>query len=294
MLANISSLNHLRTFALAAKHLSFKIAAQKLNISSTAVSHQIKALEEQLRVSLFERHIRAISLTPAGKKLAQCCQFHLAEIDYVIQHLSQDRNDVSISCCHSFAALWLTPKSNLFTTALPKYNLNIFASDTLVDIEREQQLDIAIRYGEDNGDESEQFLYRENISIYQNSQHGVNSEILLEKSNTLFVTQWPENDLLANIPWQHHLQSHHFQVKTFPQEFFVLQAVMTSQGIGLLSDVLAASAVEHGWIKKVEGVPSFKGYSYWLRENRYHSESLRVKHATQWIINEFHKLEVLN
>ncbi|MFD1622585.1 LysR family transcriptional regulator [Thalassotalea marina] len=290
MLFHISSLNYLRTFTLAAKHLSFKTAATILNISPTAVSHQIKALEEQLRVTLFERQVRSITLTLAGQKLADACHVNLAEIDYVVKHLTQDKNEVSISCCHSFAALWLTPKSSQFNVNMPEYSLNIFASDSLVDIDKEKHLDIAIRYGSTEHDNNEDFLYTETISLYQSVQHPVVNSSLKKTNQQLFVTYWPENEMLNNIPWQQHFDASAYTVKTFPQEFFVLQAVMTGQGVGLLSDVLATSAVEHGWITKVDNTNSFKGYSYWLRISREHQESLRVKRATQWIKHEFSKL----
>ena len=62
-------LNALRAFEAAARHLSLTRAAQELNVSPGAVSHQIRGLEALLQIELFERRVRAIALTPAGKLL---------------------------------------------------------------------------------------------------------------------------------------------------------------------------------------------------------------------------------
>lgn len=290
VLTRISSLNYLRTFALAAKYLSFKVTAKQLNISATAVSHQIKALEQQLSVNLFERKVRSISLTFAGKELAKCCLHHLKEIDYVLSNLAKEKNDICISCCQSFAALWLTPKSNLFSEKFPDDKLTILASDSLVDVDQEKQLDIAIRYGTNHDVDNEKRLFNETISLYKSTQHPHVIKNIAKSKLTLFVTHWPDDNVLANINWQQHIDMAKFDIKTFPQEFFVLQAIMTGQGVGLLSDVLATSAVEQGWITPTDIVTPFTGYSYWLRVSRERSSSLRVQQATQWVVHEFNKL----
>ena len=59
----------LRAFCLAARHSSFKLAADRLALTPSAVSHQVKELEEQLGVVLFERRTRAVVLTPVGRQL---------------------------------------------------------------------------------------------------------------------------------------------------------------------------------------------------------------------------------
>ena len=69
MTARLPSLNGLRAFEAAARHLSFTQAASELNVTQTAISHQIKRLEEELGVALFVRHHRAIELTIEGDRL---------------------------------------------------------------------------------------------------------------------------------------------------------------------------------------------------------------------------------
>src|SRR3979411_1204119 len=67
MTARLPSLNGLRAFEAAARHLSFTVAASELNVTQTAISHQIRRLEQELGIRLFIRQNRALALTPAAK-----------------------------------------------------------------------------------------------------------------------------------------------------------------------------------------------------------------------------------
>lgn len=287
MLEQISSLNYLRTFAISAHFLSFKAAAKVLNISPTAVSHQIKALETQLRLSLFERHTRAISLTPAGEKLATACNTHLRQLDYLVTELQQPKTDISISCCNSFAALWLTPKSTEINDTFPNNVLKICASDSLIDLKREQHIDLALRYGGDEQISDEVLLGTEKICLFKHPEYKLDETTDPTEKPVLFVTEWPENELLKNIDWHNWIDTSKYHVKTCQQEFFVLQAVMTGQGYGLLSNVLSTSAVEQGWIVQDKTFSPFSGYSYWLRMNPARKDLGIIQRFAHWMEQEF-------
>lgn len=282
MLDQISSLNYLKTFTIAADFLSFKDAAKALNITPTAVSHQIKALESQLRVQLFERHTRAISLTPAGIKLAETCDNAFKALDHTLNELHQNKNDISISCCNSFAALWLTPKSAQINSLFPNSTLKICASDSLINLNREKHIDLALRYGLDENAPDETYLCTEEMAIYHSQQYQPPNN----EKPALFVTHWPENGLLKNIDWQSAIDPEQFTIKTFEQEYFVLQAIMTGQGYGLLSNVLSATALSHGWIIQDKSQPVFAGYSYWLRKNPERKDISAVEYFSDWLIKE--------
>lgn len=286
MLDQISSLNYLKTFVLVSKHLSFKDTARVLNITPTAVSHQIKSLETQLRVQLFERHTRAISLTDSGAKLALTCQDLLAQLDHALDDIRQDKNDISISCCNSFAALWLTPRSAQINQRFPLNTLKICASDSLVDLKREKHIDLALRYGLDEGATDEVFLGTEQIALY----HSPHYQPPKNQKPTLYVTHWPENGLLKNLDWQRFVDATPFEVKTFEQEYFVLQAIMTGQGYGLLSNVLSATALSQGWIQEDQTIPTFNGYSYWLRMNPERQGISAVERFKDWMKQELGKM----
>ncbi|GLQ30905.1 LysR family transcriptional regulator [Litoribrevibacter albus] len=282
MLDQISSLNYLKTFVIVSKHLSFKDAAKVLNITPTAVSHQIKSLETQLRVQLFERHTRAISLTSTGAKLAHSCQDLLTQLDHALDDIRQDKNDISISCCNSFAALWLTPRSAEINHKFPRNTLKICASDSLIDLRREKHIDLALRYGLDEGSTDEVFLGTERIALYRSPHYQPQKN----QKPILYVTHWPENGLLKNINWKDFVDSNQFEVKTFEQEYFVLQAIMTGQGYGLLSNVLSATALSQGWIQEDQTISAFDGYSYWLRMNPDREGISVVEQFSDWMKQE--------
>lgn len=282
MLSQISSLNYLRTFYLAAKNLSFKVAANTLNITPTAVSHQIKALEDQLQTTLFARHIRAVTLTQAGEQLFLSCAKAFAELDGTLNILGKDKNSVTISCCHSFAALWLAPKSTVLASQFVNKHIQICASDHVIDFDKDKHIDVALRYGMNNNSENEILLITEQMTVYQST-----ASFDAKAHKTLFVTQWANSQDLPNIPWQAQEHLRDFKTITFEQEYFVLQAIMSGQGVGLLSNVLAKTALEQGWIKPIETLPNFEGYSYWLRVNPAKTNHHLVNQFCSWFIASF-------
>lgn len=87
----------LRTFCIAARCLSFKATAEQLCVTPSAVSHQIKGLEQQLRTSLFERRTREVALTEHGRALFAQVAPLLAELDRVTQRFLQ-QNDLRRPC----------------------------------------------------------------------------------------------------------------------------------------------------------------------------------------------------
>lgn len=282
MLQQVSSLNQLRTFAIAAQTLSFKQTAQVLNITPTAVSHQIKALEAELRVQLFVRHTRAISLTNEGQTLANSCTSAFRQLEQSVTALQTQADHVTLSCCNSFAALWLTPRSGELAQRLPACQLKTLASDALVNLQHDQHIDLALRYGQDQGNDDEVHLGQERIALYAPAQ-GLTA---IGRKPKLFVTHWPDESWLKNLAWQQHVNADEFDVQTCEQEYFVLQAVMTGQGFGLLSNVLSSTALAQGWIVADSRVEPFAGYSYWLRSNVNRADKLEVRQVQNWLVQQ--------
>jgi DNA-binding transcriptional LysR family regulator len=144
----LPSLDLLNGFEAAARLLSFTRAGEELHLTQSAISRQIKDLEEQLGVALFERRHRALALTEAGRELfpaaAQVLQAMRAATDR-LRALSA-RRSLAVTTTHSFAALWLIPRLARFTRAHPGVDVRIAADTRVQDLEREG-LDIAIRHG---------------------------------------------------------------------------------------------------------------------------------------------------
>ena len=138
----------LRVFAIAARHDRFLSAAQEAGLTPSAVSHQVRLLEEHLGVALFERTSKGVSLTPAGVLLASAVDEaagRLAEGIADLQALASP-NRLRISCVPAFAAILLAPSIDEFESSFPGLDVRLEVTSTLADFVTDG-VDCAIRYG---------------------------------------------------------------------------------------------------------------------------------------------------
>lgn len=139
------SLDAIRGFESAARHLSFTAAAEELCITQSAVSKQIKGLEEALGTALFLRGGKGLSLTPQGRELYEAGRTALEQLASAVNRLlAVDRESVTVTCTPSFAALWLAPKLAGFQLLHPAIDVRVDASEARVNLEREG-MDLAVR-----------------------------------------------------------------------------------------------------------------------------------------------------
>src|ERR1700692_4563128 len=148
MTARLPSLNGLRAFEAAARHLSFTQAASELNVTQTAISHQIKRLEEELGVRLFVRQNRALTLTPEAKNYLPGIRAAFNDMRLATDRLLRKDDDhvLTVSTLASLAAKWLLPRLSAFQEAHHGIDVRITTSTSLVDFHRDN-VDAAIRYG---------------------------------------------------------------------------------------------------------------------------------------------------
>lgn len=141
-------LNALRAFEAAARHLSFTRAAGELNVTQAAISHQVKALEERLGLSLFRRVNRGLLLTEEGQSLFPVIRDALDTLADGVERVRQreTRGMLTVSVLPSFAVKWLVPRLSHFQDRHPDIDLRISASERLVDFARDA-IDIAVRFG---------------------------------------------------------------------------------------------------------------------------------------------------
>ena len=123
-------LNALRAFEAAARHLSLTRAAEELHVTAGALSHQIRGLEDFLGIKLFERRVRAIALTPAGKLLYPGLQTGFARIQEAVAGLglASDRQVLVLSTPPGFTAKWLAPRLYRFTDPNPDIDIRVSSS----------------------------------------------------------------------------------------------------------------------------------------------------------------------
>src|SRR5689334_12455659 len=141
------SLDGLRAFEAVARRLSFSAAADELFLTQSAVSRQIKSLEDELGASLFNRGTRRVELTTAGSALQQAVVPALERIDRTVRLLrvQRGREHVNVSTFASFATLWLMPRLDRFQRLHPDIDIRLSASDKLVELD-DPEVDLVLRY----------------------------------------------------------------------------------------------------------------------------------------------------
>jgi LysR family glycine cleavage system transcriptional activator len=138
----------LRAFEAAARHLSFTQAAAELNVTQTAISHQIRRLEEQLGRRLFVRRQRTLLLTPEAQQYLPAVRAAFSDLRLATDRLlrADGKTVLTVSCLPSLAAKWLVPRLAAFQELHPSVEVRIATATRIVDFRREE-IDLAIRYG---------------------------------------------------------------------------------------------------------------------------------------------------
>jgi DNA-binding transcriptional LysR family regulator len=144
---NLPPLDLIQGFEAAARHLSFTKAAEELFITQSAVSRQIRALEQHLGVMLFERRPRALELTEPGRTLQHAATDLLERLQEVANRLRADAvtPHLTVTTTNGFASLWLIPRLRRFTALNPDVDVRISATYKTINLEREL-VDVAVRY----------------------------------------------------------------------------------------------------------------------------------------------------
>ena len=141
------SLSNLRAFEAVARRLSFSEAADELFVTQSAISRQIKGLEEEIGAALFLRGTRHVEMTQSGQTLLRSVESGLQKIDASVRQIRQvrSRKRVSVTTFASFGSLWLLPRIEAFQRLHPDIDLRVSAGDLIADLD-DPELDLALRY----------------------------------------------------------------------------------------------------------------------------------------------------
>ncbi|WP_211279523.1 LysR substrate-binding domain-containing protein [Cognaticolwellia mytili] len=194
------------TFEVAARLGSFTKTADYLHITTGAISQQIGLLENQLSLTLFERHSRGIELTKDGKKLYQVVKHHFADIENVINDLQQGQSldgEVKLKLTPSFAYKWLIPRLQKFYNLYPNISIQTYAEGALVDYQ-DRDFDLAIDYGQTPYvNPNAELLLSERFTPVMSPQYFKRfnwQDSSLENQNSI----WQSVTLLHDaMPWRH-------------------------------------------------------------------------------------------
>jgi LysR family transcriptional regulator, glycine cleavage system transcriptional activator len=145
----LPQLNALKAFEAAARHVSFTRAAEELCVTQGAVSHQVKALEAELGIKLFNRDRQGLIITEAGRDYLAVVRDAFDRIAMESERLVQRQGSgmLTVSTSPDFAAKWLVHRLGRFVEVHPEIDLRISATMHHVDFARED-VDIAVRHGD--------------------------------------------------------------------------------------------------------------------------------------------------
>ena len=148
MPGRLPPISALRALEAAARHVSFTRAARELNVTQSAISHQIKTLEELWSLKLFERTVRGVALTPPGEELAQVTREFFERMTRTLDALriASSHEPLRVDTLQSFAVKWLVPRLGRFHELHPAIDVWISTHDRLVDFGIDD-VDLAIRLG---------------------------------------------------------------------------------------------------------------------------------------------------
>jgi LysR family glycine cleavage system transcriptional activator len=284
-------MSSLRAFEAAARHRSFKQAAAELAVTPTAISHQVRALEEYLGLRLFERRTRHVVLTVDAEPLYVALRAGFDSFVEAVDRLTAPRMRaiVTISATTAFMAKWLVPRVPRFQAMHPDVDLRLHASDHTVDVGA-SGVDIAIRYGRGPYPGlTSRPLIADRFAPVVNPHLGLRSPQEL-RNIPLIHFEWSNSDP-AHPTWSSWFQAAGIaeiepaSVLRFSEESHAIQAAVAGQGVAFLSLTLVQDELDRGLLEQPFG-PIVAGLTYHLVEARGQMDMARVKAARNWLLAE--------
>jgi len=245
----IPSLNALRAFVAAGRHGNLKHAASELFVTASALSHQIRNLEQSLDVQLFNRSKTGLSLTQAGELIYSDLADAFEQINQTLSKLNQQGQEelLNVSMLSTFAMRWFIPRLSGFQKQHPEIEVRISTSISQVDFEREN-MDCAIRSGRGKwpGLRAE-YLFRETFTPVCNPKlaQSLKSPNDLVYHTLLHARLRPDDwHVWLGAVGADQIQPEHEQM--FETRNFAIQAAADGVGIAIVDPSLVAEEIRAG------------------------------------------------
>ncbi|MBL0728255.1 LysR substrate-binding domain-containing protein [Piscinibacter sp. HJYY11] len=285
----LPSLHALRAFEAAAAHMSFLRAAAELSLTPTAISHQVKSLEETLGCALFVRLPRRLELTPAGQRLHQAVTEGLDAIAAGLAALRREAAGqmVTLTTNTAFAARWLLPRMAALRAACPDIDLRLNATEAVADLAR-GDADLAIRYGDGRWPRlAVQRLRLEHYAPMCSPLLGLRRPGELARHKLVHFDWQPHAK--APATWERWYREAGLRrpsappTLSFSDETHAVLAVLGGQGVGLLSTTLLADELRSGALVQPFG-PTLATGAYHLVALPGREREPAVRAVWQWFV----------
>ncbi|WGP00191.1 LysR family transcriptional regulator [Saccharophagus degradans] len=274
------SLQALKAFESAARRGSFKLAAEELSLTPTAISHHISNLESRLNVTLFHRLGRRISLTGTGIKLAKATSDGFRIIDSALEEVMEAGSAVRVTTTSSFAAMVLIPSQHEFEQANPGISMEISTGESVDN----QSYVIPIRFGDVSVAADSDVIISESFNVF--GAYGKVSPFGANEPVTIFTTQWKNKSLpdppLAAWLELNGLDGSNIMFKKFDQELFGIQQAMAGNGLVFCSTTLTKRLLKFNLLQQFETRPVNSDFCYYI-PNKNSFETRSAIRFLNWI-----------
>lgn len=296
------SVGPIRAFEAVARLLSFRAAADELSLTQSAVSRQIRSLEEELGAVLFLRGTRHVEMTGDGALLLRAVVPALERLDSGVRQIRQARGRkvVSVTTFASFSSLWLIPRLEAFQRLHPDIDIRISATDAQIDL-AEHDIDLALRYcAPAQATAGAQRLFEETLTptispwLAEQVERGqapplkvpadLAHHALAEEDNRLASTEF--------VSWRHWLRLHG-QAALQPRRWMYfnythqqVQAALAGQAVALARVALVVEHLARGELLEPFGASGRieSPYAYWLVVAPVGQTRPEVQQFAQWVL----------
>jgi DNA-binding transcriptional LysR family regulator len=287
-MSQLPPLKSVQAFEAVARHLSFSKAANELCVSQSAVSHQIRTLEQFLNKKVFLRVSNSVQLTQHGELYFAVLTDCFSRMREITDHLLEESEvQLRVICQTSFAVEWLAPRLPFFQKKQPRINVNLSMAA--------------------NAEHYDPSLYDISIGAWPCPANYASKKIRTESWYPVFTEQM-KNRIDLDTPssvieqplissengqdWKQWIQQ--FDLRSNPKTKFMhvshtllaAKAALSGEGIALACDFLVADAIDYGHLlaaKELSYSPDWGNYYIHYQPNAFHSEKMRV--FIDWVMD---------
>jgi LysR family transcriptional regulator, glycine cleavage system transcriptional activator len=291
-------LGELRAFEAAARHMSFKCAAEELGVTPTAISHQIRLLEEYCGRQLFRRRPRPLRLTDTGSKLFSVVKGGLDSFSIALSAVKEgaEQRPLRVTATNAFAGRWLVPRLPDWSKTHPGLALEVIGTDDVLDL-WSGEADVSIRYARTAPTELVVHeLFRDRFYPICSPAMLSPDKPILRPSDVLRhklihclwppwnpgAPTWRRWSLVARSVDPDLPEISDIGDMNFREELHAIEAVIAGQGISILSDVMVARELKEGVLMKALDL-AIPGLSFYLVHVPGHPRQASIDAFLSWM-----------
>ena len=298
----LPSLNALKVFWAAARHGSFVKAASELHVTASAVSLQIRQLEDELGLKLFERTPKGLALTAAGSRVLPDVNAAFEKLRTTFSALNEAEEGavLTVSAAPSFAAKWLLPRLSRFLSSNPDIEVSIKATVELADFER-GEADLGIRYGRGGyADLETELLMREMVFPVCSPEllDGEKRKATADFLNSVTLLHDDSADQNEALPgWKMWLGAAAIddvdwrKGPRFNQTVLAIEAAAAGLGVALAPAALVDGDLASGRLVRLASAELSEPFAYYLVYPAAKADRAAVKAFRAWLLEELNGAE---